>query len=109
MQAVAVKVAAWARRDKALSPVARLTEREREILQLVAKGLMNKQIGKLLGISAEAAEKHLSEVFAELNVSSRAACSSGAAERFVWMRGAWPLLAETVPEFSSVCQQDWLT
>jgi DNA-binding NarL/FixJ family response regulator len=73
---VAARVAAWARGDKALSPVAELTEREREVLRLVAKGLMNKQIGKLLGISEKAVEKHLSEIFAKLNVSSRAAAAA---------------------------------
>ena len=48
-----------------------LTERELGILQLVGKGLSNKQIGKQLFISDRTVQAHLSNIFSKLGVSSR--------------------------------------
>ncbi|GAA4401145.1 helix-turn-helix transcriptional regulator [Fodinibacter luteus] len=48
-----------------------LTEREREVLALVAEGLTNREIGARLFISAKTASVHLSNLMAKLNVSSR--------------------------------------
>ena len=48
-----------------------LTEREREVLALVAEGLTNREIGSRLFISAKTASVHLSNLMAKLNVSSR--------------------------------------
>jgi len=48
-----------------------LTERELGILQLVGKGLSNKQIGKKLFISDRTVQAHLSNIFSKLGVSSR--------------------------------------
>jgi DNA-binding NarL/FixJ family response regulator len=48
-----------------------LTEREKEVLQLVVKGLSNSAIGHALGISPSTAKGHVSRVFAKLNVASR--------------------------------------
>ena len=48
-----------------------LTEREREVLVLVAEGLTNREVGARLFISAKTASVHLSNLMAKLNVSSR--------------------------------------
>jgi DNA-binding NarL/FixJ family response regulator len=48
-----------------------LTERELGILQLVGKGMSNKQIGKKLFISDRTVQAHLSNIFSKLNVNSR--------------------------------------
>ncbi len=48
-----------------------LTEREREVLALVAEGLTNREIGKRLFISDKTASVHLSNVMTKLNASSR--------------------------------------
>jgi len=48
-----------------------LTDREIEILRLVAKGLTNKAIGEALGISDRTVQGHLANIFGKLNVSSR--------------------------------------
>ncbi len=74
---VAAQVARWARGETITQKV-ELTPREREVLRLVAQGKTNKEIGRALGISAKAVEKHLGEVFAKLNVSSRAAAAAWA-------------------------------
>jgi DNA-binding NarL/FixJ family response regulator len=49
-----------------------LTNREREILELLADGLGNKQIAARLGISANTVKTHLEVIFEKLGVSSRA-------------------------------------
>jgi DNA-binding NarL/FixJ family response regulator len=49
-----------------------LTNREREILALLAEGLGNKQIGGRLGISPSTVKTHLELLFEKLGVSSRA-------------------------------------
>jgi DNA-binding NarL/FixJ family response regulator len=48
-----------------------LTEREREVLQLTAGGLTNREIGQQLSISARTVQVHLSNIFAKLEVGSR--------------------------------------
>jgi DNA-binding NarL/FixJ family response regulator len=48
-----------------------LTEREAEVLQLLAQGLANKQIAVALGISEHTVKFHASAVFSKLGASSR--------------------------------------
>lgn len=55
-------------RSEATSP---LTDREREVLQLAARGLTNKQIGVMLAISDRTVQNHLQSVFEKLQVRSR--------------------------------------
>jgi DNA-binding NarL/FixJ family response regulator len=47
------------------------TEREMEVLRLVAKGYTNKAIGVQLGISDRTVQGHLAHVFDKLQASSR--------------------------------------
>jgi len=49
-----------------------LTARERSILELVAKGQSNKEIGRTLGISPETVKTHLEHVYGKLSVERRA-------------------------------------
>jgi transcriptional regulator of acetoin/glycerol metabolism/DNA-binding CsgD family transcriptional regulator len=49
-----------------------LTARERAILELVAQGQSNKQIGRTLGISPETVKTHLDHVYGKLAVERRA-------------------------------------
>jgi DNA-binding CsgD family transcriptional regulator len=48
-----------------------LSEREREILQLVATGASNKQIAQQLYISANTVKVHMRNIFAKIDVASR--------------------------------------
>lgn len=48
-----------------------LTAREREVLQLIAEGLANKQIAMRLSISEHTVKFHLSSLYGKLNVASR--------------------------------------
>jgi DNA-binding NarL/FixJ family response regulator len=48
-----------------------LTEREIEVLRLVAQGLTNKAVGQALRISDRTVQGHLANIYGKLNVSSR--------------------------------------
>ena len=48
-----------------------LTGREIEVLQYVAQGLANKQIGLAMGISEHTVKFHISSIYAKLGVSNR--------------------------------------
>ena len=50
----------------------RLTEREREILALLAEGLSNRAIGERLGITERTVKFHVAEILARLGASNRA-------------------------------------
>lgn len=48
-----------------------LTPREHQVLQLVAKGLTNKEIGRAFGISDNTARNHVNSIIEKLDVSDR--------------------------------------
>jgi pimeloyl-ACP methyl ester carboxylesterase/DNA-binding CsgD family transcriptional regulator len=56
-----------------------LTQRELEVLELVAEGLSNEEIGGRLFVSPRTVERHLSNVYAKLRVSGKAARAAAAA------------------------------
>lgn len=63
-----------------------LTDRESEVLGLVAKGLANKQIAVTLGISEHTVKFHVSSIYTKLNVTNRTeAVREG-------LRGGWVAL-----------------
>jgi DNA-binding NarL/FixJ family response regulator len=49
-----------------------LTRREREVLQLLAEGRMNKQVAEILGISIKTAETHRARIMRKLEVETAA-------------------------------------
>lgn len=53
-------------------PLAELTDRERDVLELLAAGLPNAEIARQLFLSTNTVRNRLSSVFAKLHVSSRA-------------------------------------
>lgn len=63
-------------RPDAGGPDARLTEREREVLALVATGASNRRIAGELVLSEHTVRRHLQNIFAKLGVSSRTAATA---------------------------------
>ena len=49
-----------------------LTEREREVLELLARGELNAAIARRLGLSPKTVRNHVSNIFAKLQVADRA-------------------------------------
>lgn len=58
-----------------------LSQREQEILQLVAKGYTNHQIGRCLVISANTVKVHLRHIFEKMKVQCRTEAAMVAVER----------------------------
>ncbi|MCS3918475.1 response regulator transcription factor [Fervidibacter sacchari] len=53
-------------------PIRALTEREKQILIMLAKGLSNKEIAKQMGLSLQTVKTHVSHILQKLKVRSRA-------------------------------------
>ena len=69
--------------DRRAGPVAadlsELSEREREVLELVAAGMSNEEIAERLFLSTRTVERHLSNVYAKLRLSGKSARAAAAA------------------------------
>ena len=58
------------------SELSTLTEREREVLELLAQGLTNKEIAERLVITTNTVKRHLKAIFEKLNVHTRSAATA---------------------------------
>jgi FixJ family two-component response regulator len=75
-RALAAAVEIWHRRreqQQIRTRLARLTKRERQVCDLVAQGLLNKQIAGVLGASEGTVKVHRGRVMSKLEVDSTAA------------------------------------
>ena len=54
-----------------VTPLSHITEREIEVLQLIAHGLTNEAIGKRLFIATETVKKHIVHLLAKLEADNR--------------------------------------
>ena len=57
-----------------------LTEREAEVLGMLARGLQTKQVARALGISVKTADRHIQHAYRKVGVSTRAAATLFAME-----------------------------
>jgi DNA-binding NarL/FixJ family response regulator len=59
-------------RESAVNPFPDLTDREREVLALIAQGLSNSDIAAQLRVSGKTVSNHISNIFNKLQVADRA-------------------------------------
>jgi HD-GYP domain-containing protein (c-di-GMP phosphodiesterase class II) len=69
-----------------------LTEREAQVIGLVAYGLPTKRIAHLLGISVKTADRHIQNAYAKIGISSRAAAALFAMEHGLATWGEVPIV-----------------
>lgn len=74
----------------AYGPQDALTEREREVLALVARGYTNRQIAEALSLSEKTARNHLSHILEKLGLSRRSEAAVYAVEHRLVRRGDPP-------------------
>ena len=86
--------------------VARLTPREREILDLVTDGAGNDAIAQFLGISRRTVESHLRTLFKKLGVSRRGELGPRFAALNREALAAATIESERVPERSGLAERD---
>lgn len=61
---------------QSLSELSTLTDREREVLDLLAQGLTNKEIAERLVITTNTVKRHLKSIFEKLDVHTRSAATA---------------------------------
>jgi DNA-binding NarL/FixJ family response regulator len=75
--------AAMAQSFETRAAQADLTPRQVEVLELLAKGMSNKDIARLLGFTEDGAKAHMRNIFAKLGVSDRTEAVAVAIQRGV--------------------------
>ena len=68
-----------------------LTDREAQVVVLLARGMQTKQIAHRLGISAKTADRHIQNAYAKMRVSTRAAATIFAMQHGLGVWGELPM------------------
>jgi HD-GYP domain-containing protein (c-di-GMP phosphodiesterase class II) len=68
-----------------------LTEREAQVIALLARGLQTKQIARVLGVSVKTADRHIEHAYRKIGVSTRAAAALFAMEHGLATLGELPI------------------
>jgi HD-GYP domain-containing protein (c-di-GMP phosphodiesterase class II) len=90
--AVAAVVEAAGERVPRLERPAGLTDREAEVLGMLARGLQTKQVARGLGISVKTADSHIQHAYRKVGVSTRAAATLFAMEHGLIASGEFPIV-----------------
>jgi len=93
---VAAVLEAAGHRSPRLPRPAGLTEREAQVVGLLARGLQTKQVGRALGISAKTADRHIQSAYAKIGVSTRAAAALFAMQYGLATWGELPMVGPGV-------------
>lgn len=75
-----------------IQPPAGLTEREAQVIGLVARGLLTRQVARELRISPKTADRHIQNAYHKIGVSTRAGATLFAVEhsRVPWVNSRFP-------------------
>jgi HD-GYP domain-containing protein (c-di-GMP phosphodiesterase class II) len=74
-----------------------LTDRETEVVALIARGLQTKQVARILDISPKTADHHIQNAYAKIGVSTRAAAALFAMEQGLVAPGELPMVTPARP------------
>jgi HD-GYP domain-containing protein (c-di-GMP phosphodiesterase class II) len=89
--AVGAVLEAAGQRAPRIARPAGLTEREAEVVGLLARGLQTKQVARTLGISVKTADRHIQNAYGKIGVSTRAAAAVFAMEHGLVAWGEVPM------------------
>lgn len=89
--AVTAVIEAAGQRAPRLERPAGLTEREAEVVAMLARGLQTKQVAHALRISVKTADRHVQNAYAKIGVSTRAAATLFAMEHGLVAWGELPI------------------
>jgi DNA-binding NarL/FixJ family response regulator len=68
-----------------------ITDREAQVVGLLARGLQTKQIARALGISVKTADRHIQNAYGKIGVSTRAAAALFAMQHGLAAWGELPI------------------
>ena len=89
--AVTAVIEAAGQRAPRLDRPAGLTEREAEVVAMLARGLQTRQVAHHLGISVKTADRHVQNAYGKIGVSTRAAATLFAMEHGLVAWGEFPI------------------
>ena len=89
--AVTAVVESAGQRAPRIERPAGLTEREAEVVGMLARGLQTKQVARALGISVKTADRHIQNAYRKIGVSTRAAATLFAMEHGLMAWGELPI------------------
>jgi HD-GYP domain-containing protein (c-di-GMP phosphodiesterase class II) len=89
--AVTAVVESAGQRAPRIERPAGLTEREAEVVGMLARGLQTKQVARALGISVKTADRHIQNAYRKIGVSTRAAATLFAMEHGLVAWGELPM------------------
>jgi HD-GYP domain-containing protein (c-di-GMP phosphodiesterase class II) len=92
-ESVAAVLEAAGHRAPRVDRPAGLTEREAQVVALLARGLQTKQVGRALGISVKTADRHVQNAYAKIGISTRAAAALFAMQHGLVTWGELPIVS----------------
>jgi HD-GYP domain-containing protein (c-di-GMP phosphodiesterase class II) len=93
--AAAAVIEASGQRAPKIERPAGLTEREADVVRLLARGYQTKQVARALGISVKTADRHIQNAYAKIGVSTRAGATLFAMEQGLLAWGELPISPPT--------------
>jgi DNA-binding NarL/FixJ family response regulator len=90
--AVKAVIEAAGQRAPLLERPAGLSEREADVVKMLARGLQTKQVAQALGISVKTADRHVQNAYRKIGVSTRAAATLVAMEHGLVAWGELPIV-----------------
>jgi HD-GYP domain-containing protein (c-di-GMP phosphodiesterase class II) len=95
--AVSAVIEASGHRAPRIERPAGLTEREAEVVKLLARGYQTKQVARALGISVKTADRHIQNAYVKIGVSTRAGATLFAMEQGLLAWGELPISGPAGP------------